>query len=227
MANPVDNQQFKNDIKKAYDDVADTYLTWTETTHEKRLFYLDALLKSLDAANKSKKMSILELGCGAGVPGTQLLASYENISVTGNDISDAQIALAKKHLPQTVTLIPGDMMELKFGEKQLDAVLAMYSIFHLPRDEQSVILRRIYDWLKPGGYILSNFPETEFESASDDSWLGGTKGSMHWSGWGRDETKRLLKDIGFEVQIDEIAVDVEVDKGVSRNVPFHWILAKK
>jgi ubiquinone/menaquinone biosynthesis C-methylase UbiE len=227
MTKPIDNQRFKDDIKKAYDDVADTYLSWTEPSHETRLFYLDAMLRSLDAANETHNLSILELGCGAGIPCTQLLASHKNISVTANDISDAQIALAKERLPQSVHLIPGDMMELEFDQEKFDAVLAMYSIFHLPRDEQTVILRRIFDWLKPGGHLLSNFPESEFESASNNSWLGGTKGAMHWSGWGRDETRRLLENIGFVVEIDEVAVNLEVDNGISRNVPFQWILAKK
>jgi len=224
MSELIDSRRIKEDIKKAYDDVADTYLNWTQPTHETRLLYLETMLRSFDAA---KEMSILELGCGAGVPCTQLLASRKNTRVTANDISEAQIALAKERLPQSVNLLQGDMMELEFDQKQFDAVLAMYSIFHLPRGEQTVILHRIFDWLKPGGQLLANFSETEFASSSNESWLGGTKGAMHWSGWGRDETKRLLEEIGFEVKIDEVAVDTEEDNGVSRSVPFHWILAKK
>lgn len=213
--------QIKDDIKKAYDDIADTYLTWTETTHETRLSYLEIMLQS--AGNG--QMSILELGCGAGVPCTQLLASRGH-TVIANDISGAQIALARERLPPSVTLVQGDMMELEFSQ-QFDAVLAMYSIFHLPRDEQTVILRRIFDWLKPEGHLLANFPEKEFATASSSSWLGGSEGAMHWSGWGRSETKKLLEDIGFAVEVDEVVVDIEEDNGVSKNVAFQWILAKK
>jgi ubiquinone/menaquinone biosynthesis C-methylase UbiE len=223
MTEITDSHRIKDDIKKAYDDVAGTYLNWTRNTHERRLSYLNIMLQSFHTA----EMSVLELGCGAGVPCTQILASRKNTSVTANDISEAQIALAKELLPQSVNLIQGDMMELEFGHKQFDAVLAMYSIFHLPRDEQTVILRRIFDWLKPGGQLLANFSGTEFETASNQSWLGGTQGAMHWSGWGRAETLRLLKDLGFEVEIDEVVSDLETDNGVSREVPFLWILAKK
>lgn len=220
MSTP-DNQQIKDDIRKAYNDVADTYLTWTQSTHKTRISYVEAMLQSLG----TDQLSILELGCGAGVPCTQLLAS-RGYKVTANDISEAQIALARERLPPSVTLIQGDMMQLEF-DQQFDAVLAMYSLFHLPRDEQTVMLRRIFHWLKSGGRLLANFPETEFASASDEAWLGGTQGAMHWSGWGRTETKRLLLDIGFEVEIDEVVIDVEDENGASRNVPFHWILAKK
>ena len=227
MSEAVDSYRIKDDIKKAYDDIADVYLKWTEPSHKVRLSYLETMLRSLDPAKENRQMSVLELGCGAGVPCTQLLASREYISVTANDISDTQIALAKERLPENVNLIRGDMMELNFSQEHFDAVTAMYSIFHLPRNEQTVILRRIFGWLKPGGQLLANFPETGFASSSDQSWLGGTKGAMHWSGWGREEMRRLLKDIGFEVEIDEVVVDTEEIHGVSHRVPFHWILAKK
>ncbi|KAJ5678053.1 uncharacterized protein N7477_003686 [Penicillium maclennaniae] len=179
MSEPVESHQIKDDIQKAYDDIADVYLSWTQPSHAVRLSYLEKMLRSLDPAKAKRRMNILELGCGAGVPCTQHLASHESISVTANDISNAQIALAKESLPESVNLIQGDMMELDFTPEHFDAVTAMYSIFHLPRDEQSVILRRIFTWLRPGGRLLANFPETGFESSSDRSWLGGTKGAMH------------------------------------------------
>jgi 2-polyprenyl-3-methyl-5-hydroxy-6-metoxy-1,4-benzoquinol methylase len=225
MSEPIDSHQIKDDIKKAYDEIAGFYLDWTQPSHEIRLSYLETMLRAFEPSDQ--RMSVLELGCGAGVPCTQLLASRENIDVTANDISDTQITMAKERLPQSVNLIPGDMMKLEFNQERFDAVTAMYSIFHLPRSEQTVILRRIWDWLKPGGQLLANFPETEFASSSDQSWLGGTKGAMHWSGWGRDEMRRIVKDIGFEMVIDDVVVDSEEENGVSRSVPFHWILARK
>ncbi|KAJ6086371.1 hypothetical protein N7486_010652 [Penicillium sp. IBT 16267x] len=227
MSEPIDSHQIKDDIKKAYDDIAAVYLNWTQPSHQLRLSYLEMMLRYLDSARGNRQLSILELGCGAGVPCTQLLASREYINVTANDISDTQIAMAKERLPQPVNLIQGDMMELEFSEEHFDAVLAMYSIIHLPRNEQTALLRRIFNWLKPGGQLLANSSATEFASSSDQSWLGGTKGAMYWSGWGRNEMRRILTDIGFEMEIDEVVVDSEEENGVSRSVEFHWMLAKK
>ncbi|KAJ5174974.1 uncharacterized protein N7482_000851 [Penicillium canariense] len=227
MSAPIDSHRVKDDIKKAYDDIAPVYLDWTQSTHQRRLSYLEAMLKHLDSAEGARERNILELGCGAGVPCTQLLASRANTCVTANDISESQIALAQERLPVSVNLIQGDMMELEFSPGQFDAVLALYSILHLPREEQTAILRRIWGWLKPGGWLLANFAATAFASESDSSWLGGTKGAVHWSGWGRDETRKILIDLGFELEIDEVAVDAEDDKGVLRNVEFHWVLAQK
>ncbi|GAD97142.1 hypothetical protein PVAR5_5813 [Paecilomyces variotii No. 5] len=227
MSKPTNSSQIKDDIQKAYDDIAGVYLNWTQPSHKTRLSYLEPMLRSFDTAKGSRQINILELGCGAGVPCTQLLAAREYISVTANDISSTQIAMAKERLPESVNLIQGDMMGLEFSQEHFDAVLAMYSIFHLPRDEQTIILRRIFGWLKPGGKLLANFPGAGFESFSNPSWLGGTKGAMHWSGWGRNETRRILKDIGFTIEIDEVVVDSEEENGVPKDTAFHWIVAKK
>ncbi|KAJ5812192.1 hypothetical protein N7474_008493 [Penicillium riverlandense] len=228
MAEPNNTLKVKDDIRLAYDDMAPTYLTWTESTHGVRLSYVEAMLKHHSHPNEEATgMNILELGCGAGVPVTELLASRENTSVTANDISAAQIALAKQRLPESVRLIQGDMMDLTFDKEHFDAVLAMYSIIHLPRDEQTTMLHRIYGWLKPGGYFLANFAAQDFEGSSVQSWLGSTKGGMYWSGWGEDKTRAILRDIGFEMVIDEVKTDIEEENGVSREVPFHWVLAKK
>lgn len=227
MSEPTDNREIKENIRKAYNDIADVYLKWTKSTHEVRIAYLEKLLKSLTPAEGDRQRSILELGCGACEPCTQLLAARGDLSITANDISESQIALARTKLPDSVNLIQGDMMALNFNEGQFDAVVGMYSIIHLPRTEQTEILHRIWGWLRPGGRFLANFSESEFAGSVHQTWLGGSEGSMYWSGWGRDEIKRILVDIGFEIEIDEVVVDSEEENGVSRDVPFHWILAKK
>jgi ubiquinone/menaquinone biosynthesis C-methylase UbiE len=231
MTPSIDNHRIKEDVKKAYDDIANKYLTWTEPSHKVRLTYLHTLLQNLDSTNspntKTTQTTILELGCGAGVPCTQLLASKPNFKITANDISESQIALAKQTLPDSVTLIQSDMMSLEFKNESFDAVLAMYSIIHLPRDEQITILQKIFGWLKPGGQILANFSEGEFDSSFDESWLGGEKGVMYWSGWGKEKMRGILADIGFAISVDEVVVDSEEVGGVEHDVAFQWVLARK
>ncbi|KAJ7808326.1 hypothetical protein B0H14DRAFT_3881527 [Mycena olivaceomarginata] len=51
-----------------------------------------------------------------GVPATQVLIAHEKgFNVTGNDISAAQIALARVHVPKA-TLIQGDILALDFRD---------------------------------------------------------------------------------------------------------------
>ncbi|KAJ5085675.1 hypothetical protein N7532_010446 [Penicillium argentinense] len=231
MSFPIDSTQIKEDMRKAYNSMATTYLTWTEPTHKTRLEYLQKLLKKMDSSIRpGESQNILELGCGAGIPCTKLLANRPNTRVTGNDISDVQIALAKERLvpsENNLTLVQGDMMNLAFPPKYFTAVLAMYSIIHLPRAEQSTILGRIYDWLEPGGLFLANFGTAESRGASDEGWLGGKDGSVYWSSWGKEELRRILGEVGFVIEVDEVVVDTEEFGGVTKGVEFQWILARK
>lgn len=73
------------DIKKAnekgYDKIATAYLNWATKTPGPRI---EATQKLIDLLPKTKATKVLELGCGAGVPATQLLAQH--FTVTGNDM---------------------------------------------------------------------------------------------------------------------------------------------
>ncbi|KAJ7722562.1 S-adenosyl-L-methionine-dependent methyltransferase [Mycena maculata] len=139
----------KSHVERGYDSVADKYLAWSSprpTT--RRMNYIADLVKKLPAG-----ANVLELGCGAGVPATQVLIEH-GLNVTGNDISAAQIALAREHVPKA-RLIQGDMLTLDFAPRSFDAVLGFYSIFHLLKEEQALMIENIRGWLKPGGWLLS------------------------------------------------------------------------
>jgi SAM-dependent methyltransferase len=167
---------------------------------------------------------VLELGCGHGLPVTQKLLSHPNFSVIANDLSSAQLALARTNLqpdpPSRLTLLEGDMLALDFPPASLDAVIAMYSIIHLPRAEQVEMLGKIVTWLKPGGWVLANFAAVELEGREVQNWLKEEKGWMFWSSWGSEGTLEKVREVGLEVVVQETVEDV-VD------VAFLWILARK
>lgn len=181
--------------------------------------YLDKLMKE----HLSAGAAILELGCGAGVPCTKILSESERgFVVTGNDISSAQVALAKIHVPKA-TFIQGDMMKLDFKPESFDAVLAFYSIFHLPKDEQGNMIERIRIWLKPGGWLLCNFGTNEGDVVRE-GWFDPSV-TMFSSGLGVEGNRNIFqKDVqGLKVIEDEVAVE----KVGSTEEKFHWIMAKK
>ncbi|KAH8599257.1 methyltransferase type 11 [Bisporella sp. PMI_857] len=206
----------KRIAEEGYNRIADTYLEWTNRIPSPRLSYLEKLIPLLPATPATK---VLELGCGAGVPSTQLLAQH--FSVVGNDISASQIALARTHLPASVELIHGDMAGLSFAPDSLDAVVGFYSVFHLAREEQRVMFGKIGEWVREGGYLLVNLSGEEFESMIMEGWLGA---DMFWSSWDGETYRRLVEDAGFEVLEAEIKTDMENgDDGVK----FLWIFARK
>ncbi|KAN0104720.1 putative O-methyltransferase [Hyaloscypha variabilis] len=213
----------KSRLKASYDAIAPKYNEWTIPHSSTRLNYLDQLLGRLPTSS-STPVSVLELGCGHGLPVTQKLLSHPNFSVTANDLSSAQLALARTNLqpdpPSRLTLLEGDMLALDFPPASLDAVVAMYSIIHLPRAEQVEMLRKIVAWLKPGGWVLANFAAVELEGREVQNWLKEEKGWMFWSSWGSEGTLEKVREVGLEVVVQETVEDV-VD------VTFLWILARK
>ena len=66
---------------------------------------VEALFEAL-VAGLPPTATVLDLGCGAGVPVTRWLA--ERAAVTGVDVSAAQLALAARHVPGA-RLIEADM----------------------------------------------------------------------------------------------------------------------
>lgn len=219
----------KSRLKASYDAIAPKYNEWTAPHSTTRLHFLDQLLGRLPTnINSSSPVSVLELGCGHGIPVTQKLLSHPNFSVTANDLSSAQIALARANLlPDPpgpahgrLTLLEGDMLALDFAPASFDAVVGMYSIIHLPRGEQVEMLRKIVAWLKPGGWVLANFAAEEAVGIEMQNWLKEEKGWMFWSGWGSEGTVDKVRDVGLEVVVQETVEDVVDAK-------FLWILARK
>jgi SAM-dependent methyltransferase len=221
----------KSRLKASYDAIAPRYNEWTTPHSATRLRYLDQLLSRLPTTTSispSSPVSVLELGCGYGIPVTQKLLSHPNFSVTANDLSSAQLALARVSLlpdpPDSahgsLTLLEGDMLALDFAPATFDAVVGMYSIIHLPRAEQVEMLRKIVVWLKPGGWVLANFAAEETAGREIQNWLEEEKGWMFWSGWGSEGTVDKVREAGLEVVVQETVEDVVDAK-------FLWILARK
>ncbi|RYC63810.1 hypothetical protein CHU98_g2381 [Xylaria longipes] len=218
-------ENVKERLKASYDAMASTYNEWTIPHSKERLEYLEKALEGLNQSKGPEKLAFLELGCGCGLPITKRLLSYPEAKVVANDLSDTQLALAKENLTQgpvekRLELIQGDMNGLAFPDGSFDLVVAFYSIIHLPRSEQTALLERIAQWLRPGGYFVANFSKEEKESSVAERWLDD-KGWMFWSAWGAEKTLGQMKTAGFDVVVAETADDVVDDSS------FLWVIAKR
>lgn len=175
---------YKALVRQSYDRLADDYEEMRQTEAPSSLSLLT------DRLNDG--VAILDIGCGVGIPVARTLA--RRFTVTGVDISVGMINRARVNVPNA-TLIHGDIMSVEFPSSHFDAVTAFYSIFNLPREEHPELMRRIYSWLKPGGYLLATLSYND-EPAYTEDYYGVT---MYWSNYGLEEYKKILGERGFTI----------------------------
>lgn len=146
--------------------------------------YVDAYLQVTsgarpDGAEWARKLgvgsgsTVLDLGCGEA---KLLIALSPHIARgVGVDVSGHQIARGQENVLSAgvtnIELRAADFRHVSFGEAELDAVVSLAAIHHIPDDAKAQLLMRIGRWLRPGGLFYFhddtfNFPPEEFEQRS-------------------------------------------------------------
>jgi SAM-dependent methyltransferase len=203
----------KRVVEQGYDRIAERHLGWIHGIRvDERALYTSVLLNGLPAGAE-----VLDLGCGAGVPTTRQLA--RRFRVTGVDISARQIALARQDVPEA-QFIQADITQLDFAPASFDAVSAFYAIIHVPRQEQSKLLRDIALWLRPGGLLVATMGARSMKADYDEDFLGAP---MYWSSFDSETNRRLVEEAGLDV----ISAREETAEEFGERVTFLWVVAQK
>ena len=177
-------------VRSGYDRMAHDYLAWRDQF--KNLPHLADLTTRLRPG-----ASVLDVGCGAGVPVARYLVE-RGFAVTGLDVSQVQVALAREHVPGA-SFDVRDMRQIQPGAYTVDAVVSFYAIFHTPREQHADILRTLATCLVPGGFL----PVT----LGADTWEGvepfhGVE--MYWSHYGPEENRAMAAAAGLVIVRDVI-----------------------
>lgn len=178
---------YKETVKAGYNAIANRYLAERARDSEDVILIRNLIESLNDDAN------VLDAGCGAGVPISQMLS--ERFKVTGVDFSEAQIELAKKNVPDG-TFICADMTKLDFPENSFDGICSYYAIIHIPREEHQSLLANFYRMLKPNGYALLCLGAENLIDDIDENYLGTR---MYWSHYDGGTYLRILKDCDFSI----------------------------
>ena len=177
----------KETVRAGYNNIADRYLA-ERTRDSEDVQLLDDLIQRLPAHAK-----LLDAGCGAGVPISQLLSKH--FTVTGVDFSEAQIELAKKNVPNARFLCE-DMTKLDFPDDSFDGITSYYAIIHIPREEHQSLLANFHRMLKPGGFALLCLGAENLSDDIDENYLGTR---MYWSHYDTETYLKMLNDCGFSI----------------------------
>jgi len=142
-------------VRRGYDAISHAYRrddgTADPSTDEDPGRYL-AWIGEL-AALLPRRGRVLDLGCGAGIPAAKALTGH-GLQVLGVDFSQVQLARARVLVPGA-RFVRADMTQLRLRPGCLDAVVAFYSLIHVPVPEQRALLPRIRSWLADGGWLLA------------------------------------------------------------------------
>jgi SAM-dependent methyltransferase len=139
---------------------------------------------------------VLDVGSGNGVPVARDLCAAGH-RVTGVDLSNVQIERARRLVP-AATFVRADVTGLSFPAASFDAVVAFYSLIHLPLDAQPAVLRSFATWLVPNGWLVAIAGWTAW-TGSEQHWLGGDT-TMWWSHADVETYDRWLADAGLSVE---------------------------
>ncbi len=182
-------------VEQSYDKIAREYLAW----REKDPAFFQAGLQDL-ADRLSPGASVLDAGCGAGVPIALWLS--ERFHVTGVDISAEQLALARTRVPRA-TFLRQDMTKLDVPPNSFDAITCFYSLIHVPREHHAHVLANFYRALKTDGLLLLITGNGNLQDDVDDYF--GEK--MYWSHFDRETSLQMVRDAGFEIIWNKIVAD--------------------
>ena len=97
--------------------------------------------------------SVLDLGCGPGVPVARHMAA-QGLKITGVDSSPTFIALCRERLPDHDWIL-ADMRTLSLGRK-FNGILAWDSFFHLKPDDQRAMFGVFAAHAAPQALLMFN-----------------------------------------------------------------------
>ncbi|GAA3572907.1 class I SAM-dependent methyltransferase [Kribbella ginsengisoli] len=189
----MDNEAAKELVRRGYDALSARY----DEAFDGESKYGPWLAELLDRLSGPSR--ILDLGCGSGIPVALTLAEAGH-QVTGVDISEVQVQWARERVP-AATFLQADAAQLEFPAAGFDAVVSFYALIHIPLDEQQGLLRKIGEWVRPGGLFVATVGAAAWTGA-EENWLDGGV-PMWWSHADAGTTRGWVEEAGLVVEREE------------------------
>ncbi len=186
---------FSDDVKAGYNDIADAYLA------QRGKGSADVKLLDRFSGQLAAGSTVLDAGCGAGVPVTRILA--EVFRVVGVDFAEAQLARAR-HLVPKARFVCANLRTVEFKKASFEAICSYYAIIHIPREYHADLFARFARFLKPDGLALLCLGDGDLPYDATDDYLGVP---MAWSHFDAVTNERLIEASGFEIEWKERVED--------------------
>ena len=166
--------------------------------------------------NLKQGAKVLDIGSGPGIP-YDLHLTEKELKVTGIDISEKHISIARKNVP-LATYILGDFLNHRFSNDQFDAIMFLYTLFHIPRDQHKWVISKIASILKPNGYLLITVGTENIAYKEKTNFCGS---NMAWSYFDAQTNMDIISQCGFAI------LESLNEKNYGSDEKHFWILATK
>lgn len=167
-------------------------------------------------SNLPAQSSVLDLGSGPGVP-YDLYLVQQGFSVTGIELSSKHLKKAKKSVPEAEYIL-GDFLNHPFAPLHYDGVIALYSLFHIPRERHQELLVKIHALLKPREYLLITVGTEDVPYKERESFCGA---EMAWSFFDAETNMQMIVESGFTI------LKTANEKDFGSDESHLWVLARK
>jgi SAM-dependent methyltransferase len=149
-----------------------------------------------------------DLGCGPGHITGWLAA--RGATAVGIDLAPGMIEIARQEQP-TAGFRVGDLLDLPATDAEFGAVIAFYSVIHLPPGELPAALAEMYRVLRPGGLALIAF-HVGAEVRHFSEWFGHDV-DVDFRFHEPQNVTAALEAAGFTLQarLERVAYPAEVD----------------
>lgn len=114
----------KDIVREGYDRIAELYDEYSSQFNNEA--QLDEFMSLVKPGGQ-----VLDVGCGTGIPFTRALVDG-GFHVTGIDISQKKLGLAKRHEPEATFEI-SDMTALEYEDDSFDGIVSTYAVFQFQK----------------------------------------------------------------------------------------------
>lgn len=186
---------------------------WSAETPDQRAA-CDNLMASLVALIPGRRGPILEVGCGKGETTRYLGGIFEPSQVTGINISDAELAIARQTAPGC-NLQRMDATALELGDAEVEHVISVEAAFHF--NTRAAFLREALRVLRPGGSLV-------LADILIPRWATTLSPRVPQENFVEDPAAyvRLLEEVGFEVVSIQDVTPTTVRPFTGRVAAWAW-----
>ena len=206
----MDLKKKRNSVKEDYDLIA--------TQYGKDFGNFIEDLDVYEAFEKELPKGAIILDLGAGTGRTYAYFNKRGYDYIGLDFSPKMKDEAFR-IHGKFPFILDDMVNVKdhFDSNSVDAVFAVYSLFHLPEDDLHKVLSDVYDILKTNGVIVLSYQLGTGEEFADEPYLGENGKKMLYMNYQTNkEMESTLSSIGFADIYKKEKTETD-DKAINNN----------